>query len=153
MSEKQGSLALLDEPLSQKLLHSPILAHLSYVVADGTPRVMPIWFSWEQGKVIFCSVSAAVKLKSVIDGSRVAVTIDGSDWPYPVLMLRGTVTTTPFPGVVPGYRETAIRYLGEQNGAMFIDGIERTGLGMRRIEVKPDWVGLLDFQTRWPGQT
>ena len=153
MPEKQGSLALLDDPLAQSLLHSPILAHLAYVSTDGTPRVMPIWFAWENGEVVFCSVIVARKLKSIGDGTRVAVTIDGNDWPYPVLMIRGPVSIRQFPGIVPGYRETAVRYIGEQNGAMFIGAIEGTGLPMKRIAVTPDWVGLIDFQTRWPGQT
>jgi len=97
-------------------------------------------------------VEVAIKMKSVVDGAKVAITIDGSTWPYHVVMVRGTVCTSEFPGIVPGYRETAIRYLGEQNGTMFIGAIEGTGLPMKRIAVRPEWVGLLDFQTRWPGQ-
>ena len=153
MPEKQGSIALLNEPLAKDLLRSALLAHLAYVSTDGTPRVMPIWFAWENGQVIFCSVIVARKLKSMTDGSKVAITIDASTWPYPVLMIRGTVSTTEHPGIVPGYRETAIRYIGEENGNMFIGAIEGTGLPMKRIAVTPQWVGLLDFQQRWPGQT
>ena len=152
MPEKQGSLALLNDPTTMELLNSATLAHLAYVASDGTPRVMPIWFAWENGEVVFCSVAVALKLKSVVDGAKVAITIDGSTWPYHVVMVRGTVCTSEFPGIVPGYRETAIRYLGEKNGTMFIGAIEGTGLPMKRIAVRPEWVGLLDFQTRWPGQ-
>ncbi len=153
MPEKQGSLALLDDPESQELLHSPTLAHLAYIATDGAPRVMPIWFAWENHQVIFCSISVAKKLNSIVEGSKVAVTIDGNSWPYHVLMIRGTVSISQFAGIVPGYKETAIRYIGEQNGPMFVGAIEGTGLGMKRIAVTPTWAGLLDFQTRWPGQT
>ncbi len=153
MPEKQGSLALLNEPVAQKLLNSATLAHLAFNWTDGTPRVVPIWFQWTGEEVVFCSVGVAKKLKAIGDGTRVAITIDGSEWPYPVLMLRGTVAISLYPGIVPGYRETAIRYIGEQNGGMFIGAIESTGLPMKRIGVMPDWVGVIDFQTRWPGQT
>ncbi len=153
MAEKQGSIALLNDPKSQEILHAPIMAHLAYVASDGTPRVMPVWFAWEGGAVVICSVVVAMKLKSMTDGSRVAIEIDETRWPYHRLMLRGTVTTTQFPGVVPGYKETAIRYLGEQFGSMFVGQLEKIGIPMTRIAIKPDWVGLYNFESRNPGQS
>jgi hypothetical protein len=56
-----------------------------------------------------------------------------------------------FPGVVPGYRETAVRYLGDQFGNAFLDRFESFGVPMNRIAIKPDWVGLYNFETRHPG--
>jgi hypothetical protein len=44
MQTKQGTLAWLDDPVAQTLLHSTIPARLAYVWPDGTPRVVPIWF-------------------------------------------------------------------------------------------------------------
>ena len=152
MSEKQGSLTLLHDPLSQELLNSPLMAHLAYVASDGTPRIMPIWFAWENGEVIFCSVVVAQKLKSLTDGTKISIDIDRPSWPYPRLLIRGTVSISQFPGVVPGYRETAIRYIGEQYGNMFIGAMESMGMPMTRIAVKPYWVGLYDFESRMPGQ-
>ena len=152
MAEKQGTLAVLDDPLSQELLHSALMAHLAYVAPDGSPRIMPIWFAWENGEVIFCSVAVALKLKSLTDGTKVAVDIDRPSWPYPRLLIRGTVSVTDFPGVVPGYRETAIRYIGEQFGNGFIGAVESMGMPMKRIAVKPYWTGLYDFESRMPGQ-
>ena len=150
MPEKQGSLALLNEPVAQKLLGSPIMAHLAYNWSDGTPRVVPIWFDWTGEEFVFCSVANSFKAKALVDGTRVAITIDGDTFPYESLLVRGAVQTTLFNGVVPGYRETAVRYLGEQGAAMFVGGFEAMGIPMKRIAVKPDWVGLIDFQTRMP---
>jgi len=152
MAEKQGSLALLNDPLSQELLHAPLMAHLAYVVSDGSPRIMPIWFSWEYDEIVFCSVVVALKLKTLTNGTKVAVDIDRPTWPYARLLIRGTVSTTEYAGVVPGYRETAVRYIGEQYGNMFIDAMEGMGMPMMRIAVKPYWVGLYDFENRMPGQ-
>ncbi len=78
------------------------------------------------------------------------MTIDGNTWPYEILLIRGPVKTTLFNGVVPDYPATVERYLGPEGAKMFIGAIEGTGLPMKRIAVKPDWVGLIDFQTRWP---
>ena len=152
MPEKPGSLALLNDPLSQELLNSPLMAHLAYVAPDGSPRIMPIWFSWEYGEIVFCSVIVALKLKSLKDGSKVSVDIDRPAWPYPRLLIRGTVSTTEYAGIVPGYRDTAIRYIGEQYGNMFIGAMEGMHMHMMRIAVKPTWVGLYDFESRMPGQ-
>jgi hypothetical protein len=129
------------------------MVHLAYNASDGTPRVMPVWFAWENGEVIICTIIAAMKLKSLVDGARVALEIDEPNWPYHRLQLRGTVSTSDFPGIVPGYRETAIRYLGEQFGNMFIGQLEGFGIPMKRIAIKPDWVGLYNFETRNPGQS
>ncbi len=70
MPEKQGSLALLDDPVSQKLLHSATLSHLAYNWTDGTPRLVPIWFQWIGLEVVFCSVANSLKLKALTDGAR-----------------------------------------------------------------------------------
>jgi hypothetical protein len=46
MPTKQGSLALLDDPVAQRLLQSTIPARFAYNRRDGTPRVVPIGFHW-----------------------------------------------------------------------------------------------------------
>jgi len=125
-------------------------AHLATCAMER--GVMPVWFAWK-GELIICSIIVAVKLKSLTDGARVAIDIDENTWPYHRLMLRGAVSTRQFPGVVPGYRDTAIRYLGEQFGNMFIDQFESMGMPMTRIAVKPDWAGLYNFESRNSGQS
>ncbi len=86
-----------------------------------------------------------------MDGAKVAINIDDDAWPYPRLMIRGTVAVTDFPGIVPGYRETAERYLGDEQGKLFISSMESMEMAMKRIAVKPAVVGLFDFETRFPG--
>jgi hypothetical protein len=151
MPAKNGTLEVLDEPKSQELLHAPLMAHLAYNATDGTPRVTPVWFAWENDELVICSVVSSAKFKSLNNGSRVAIDINDGNWPYHRLQIRGSVSTTPFPGVVPGYRETAVRYLGAQFGNGFIDRFESFGVPMNRIAIKPDWVGLYNFEDRMPG--
>jgi hypothetical protein len=150
MAASQDTLSVLNDPLAQELLNSTTPAHLAYSWTDGTPRVVPIWFQWTGKELVFCSVVNAAKLKAIVDGSKVAVTIDGNVWPYKVLLIRGTVKTTQFDGVVPDYRKTAERYLGPEGAKGFIGAIEGTGLPMKRIGVTPTWVKIIDFVTRWP---
>jgi hypothetical protein len=153
MPEKNGSVSVLDEPKSQELLHSTNMVHLAYNGPDGTPRVMPVWFAWENDEVVICSIIAAKKIKSLTNGTRVALEIDEPGWPYHRLQIRGEISTSTFPSIVPGYKDTAIRYLGDQFGSMFIGQLESFGIPMVRIAIKPDWVGLYNFETRNPGQS
>lgn len=53
-------------------------------------------------------------------------------------------------GAVDEYADAALRYMGPSNGAQFRDHAKATMSGMARIVIKPDWVGLIDFQTRYP---
>ena len=48
MPTKQGDLKLLSSPVAQELLQSTIPARLGYIARDGTPRVVPIWFHWNE---------------------------------------------------------------------------------------------------------
>lgn len=51
-------------------------------------------------------------------------------------------------GVDPDYARAARRYLGESQAGPYLADIEQPGTRMARISVRPDWVGVLDFQNR-----
>jgi hypothetical protein len=146
---RQGDPALLDDPVAQDLLHSRYPAHLAYAWTDGTPRVVPIWFHWNGEAVVMVTPVAAPKLKALTDGATVAVTIDSYDAPHKVLSLRGRIAVEEVDGVAPEYRAAAARYLGEARGEAWIRQLP-PGLAMRRISMRPEWVGVLDFRTRFP---
>jgi len=52
MPVKQGSIDLLQYPASKELLQSTIPARLASVGTDGTPRVVPIWFHWNEREFV-----------------------------------------------------------------------------------------------------
>ena len=150
MSTKQGDLSLLNEPVAQELLHSTHAARLAYVWPDGTPRIVPIWFHWNGEHIILGSPLAAPKLKALTQNSKVALTIDNDTWPYKVLQIRGSITMETVEGLVSEYMASAKRYLGEEGGQGFIEQARGMFPQMARLTLKPEWVGLLDFQQRWP---
>jgi hypothetical protein len=43
------------------------------------------------------------------------------------------------------------RYLGEEQAAANLAALDRPETRMARIAIRPAWVGVLDFQTRFPG--
>ena len=51
-----------------------------------------------------CSPSNAPKVKALASGAPAAVTIHGAEWPFAVLLLRGTVDVDQVDGIAPEYR-------------------------------------------------
>jgi PPOX class probable F420-dependent enzyme len=150
MPVKQGDLALLQHPTSRELLQSKIPARLAYVWTDGTPRVVPIWFHWNGTEFVMGTPSKAPKLKALARNPRVALTIDDNTFPHKVLLVRGTARLEPVNGVVPEYAIAAERYFGPEQGRAWIEQLGKMVPTMVRVTLTPDWVGLLDFQTRFP---
>ena len=148
MTTRQGDLALLDDPIAQSLLQAPIPARLAYTWLDGTPRVVPIWFHWDGTVFTMDSPRRAPKLRALAARPHVALTIDGITWPYKALLVRGTATVTLLERASPQYAAAARRYFGEERGRAWV---ARVGdLPAAQITIRPAWVGLLDFETRFP---
>ena len=150
MPVKQGSLELLQHPASQQLLQSTIPARLAYIWTDGTPRVIPIWFHWNGRELVLGTPSKAPKLKALARNPKVALTIDDNSFPHKVLLVRGDAQLQPVNGVVPEYALAAERYFGSEQGKQWVTQLASMVQGMVRITITPEWVGLLDFQTRFP---
>lgn len=150
MSTKQGDPSLVEDPVAQELLHSRIPARLAYSWHDGSPRVIPIWFHWSGTEIVFGTPTTAPKTGSLKDGSPVAVTIDSESWPHKVFLMRGKARVSVVEGVVPEYALSAARYLGDQQGNAWVVQAGKLFPKMVRIAVKPEWVGILDFEKRFP---
>jgi hypothetical protein len=144
------SLALLKEPVAQALLQSSIPARLAYLWTDGTPRVVPIWFHWTGEAFVLTTLPLAPKLNALVQHPQVALTIDSNTWPYQALNVRGSVTVERLDTIVPEFVATARRYLGAAQSEAFVEHARKAEQGLGRITLVPSWVGLLDFQTRWP---
>jgi hypothetical protein len=151
MPAKQGSLELLQHPVSKELLKSTIPARLAYVWTDCTPRVVPIWFHWDGREFVLGSPSKAPKLKALSRNPKVALTIDDNSFPHKVLLVRGIARLQSMKGIVPEYALAAERYFGAEGGKAWVAQLTSMIQGMVRIAITPEWVGLLDFQTRFPG--
>jgi hypothetical protein len=150
MPTKQGDLALLQDPIAQRLLRSTIPARFAYTWTDGTPRVVPIWFHWNGKELVLGSPPRAPKLKALPKNPKVALTIDDNTWPHKVLMIRGTARVEMIQGISPEYVESARRYFGEEQGPAWVQRLRGMISQMGRITVRPEWVGIIDFETRFP---
>lgn len=150
MALKQGDLALLEHPVAKELLASKIPARVAYVAPNGTPRVLPIWFHWDGRELVLGTAPHATKAKELAQNPKVALTIDTNDFPHKVLLIRGTARVETVDGVSPEYAQAAERYLGRDQGRAWVEQMRGRSPQMARIAVTPEWVGVLDFETRLP---
>ena len=150
MATQQGSLALLDDPVAQKLLQSTLPARLAYNWSDGTPRLIPIGFHWNGKEIVLGGPPDAPKMKVLHDGDKVALTIDSDSMPYKVLMIRGSIHMDAVDGIAPEYAAMSRRVMGEEQGEIWLNQVGAMITRMSRIFITPEWVGVLDFETRFP---
>ena len=147
---QQGDLSLLQNPAAQALLQSKIPARLAYVWTDGTPRVVPIWFHWNGQNIVMASPPKAPKLKALAKNPKVSLTIDDNTFPHNVLLIRGSARLQPVQGIVPEYEAAAARYFDAATANAWLTQLRSLISSMVRITITPEWVGVLDFQTRFP---
>jgi hypothetical protein len=149
----QGDIGLLDHEITQRLLVSKEIARVSYVALDGKPRVVPMMFHWsaEQRELILFAFTTTFKIAALRKRPEVALTIDTSGVRPEILSIRGDTTVADQEGIPPEYAAMNNRYLGEQWAQVRLDEVRDLGLELVRIAVRPTWVGVIDFKTRFPG--
>jgi pyridoxamine 5'-phosphate oxidase-like protein len=154
MPSKQGDLGLLNDRLAQQLLQSTAPARLAYTWVDGTPRVLPIGFHWDGRQLILGTPAHAPKLKALSHNPKVALTMDTNEFPYKVLLVRGTAVVDVTQGIVPEYELMVRRTLGGGADAWLeqVEALIPAMGGMARIAITPEWVGFLDFEHRLPSE-
>jgi len=150
MTTKQGDISLLNDPVAQQLLQSTFPARFAYNWTDGTPRVVPIGFHWNGKELVFGTPPDAPKTKALKDGDHVAVTIDSDRMPHKVLLIRGIVHMDTVEGVAPEYAAMCRRTMGEEQGNAWVAQAGALVPQMTRIFVHPEWVGVQDFEMRFP---
>ncbi|MBB1152419.1 MULTISPECIES: pyridoxamine 5'-phosphate oxidase family protein [Amycolatopsis] len=149
--EPQEVAEVLNRPYSRELLARDI-ARLAYVAKDGTPRSVPIAFSWNGAEIVLCTTKNAPKLPSLRANPMVALTIDTESHPPKILLVRGRVELDYVDGIPDEYLEMNGSYemTAEQRveweaeiRSLYVDG-------MVRVVVTPTWAKLIDFETTLP---
>jgi hypothetical protein len=142
---------ILDRPISRELLARD-LTRLAYVAQDGTPRCIPIGFSWNGSTIVMCSPPGAPKIAALRARPAVALTIDTEVHPPKILLIRGQAELDAVDGIPDEFVEanTTYQMTAEQRvtweaevRSLYVDG-------MVRIVVTPTWAKLIDFETTLP---
>jgi Pyridoxamine 5'-phosphate oxidase len=150
MSTAQGDLALLSDPIAEQLLASQTIMRLSYCWFDGTPRVVPHWFHWNGREIVLASQADAPKVRPLQRTPAVALTIDTIEFPPKVLMVRGIAQVEIVDTVPSEFAESSRRYFGPEQGDAWVKQVGELPSNWARISITPNWVGILDYETRLP---
>src|SRR5262249_55246233 len=125
---------------------------LAYVAKDGTPRNVPMGFSWNGSTLVMCTPPNSPKLPPLRENPAVALTIDTEVHPPLILLLRGTVELDPVAGIPDEFVEANTPYemTPEQRVEWEREVRSLYTEGMVRIVVTPTWAKLIDFEHTLP---
>ena len=141
---------ILTKPISRQMLDRD-LARLAYVAKDGTPRVVPIGFSWNGTEVVMCTSTNAPKLASLRRNPAVALTIDTEVHPPTILLLRGVAVLDEVDGIPDEYLQMNGTYeMTPEQRAEWENEVRSLYDSMVRIVVTPTWAKLIDFDETLP---
>ena len=141
---------VLNRPLSQEMLARG-LTRLAYVATDGTPRCIPIAFTWNGAEIVMCTAENAPKLPALRGNPAVSLTIDTEAHPPTILLIRGRAKLDVVDGIPDEYLQANGSYqMTPEQRVEWEAGVRSLYDGMVRIVVTPTWAKLIDFETTLP---
>jgi hypothetical protein len=141
---------VLNRPLSRELLARG-MTRLAYVATDGTPRAIPIAFTWNGSEIVMCTAKNAPKLPALRGNPAVALTIDTEVHPPQILLIRGRAELDVVEGIPAEYLQASGSYqMTPEQRVEWEAGVRSLYDGMVRIVVTPTWAKLIDFETTLP---
>ena len=148
---RDAILDLMNDPVAQELVKAPIHARLAYCARDGSPRVIPIGYTWDGEVFVMGSPVNAPKVEALAANPKVALTVDTDNFPPHVLLVRGEAAVAVVAGVPDEFVEASRRFVGEAGMPEWEAGVRALYKQMAIIRVTPTWAKVLDFETRLPG--
>ncbi len=142
--------AILNLPISQELLARDLL-RMAYVAKDGTPRNVPIAFTWNGSEIVVCTPKNAPKLLSLRRNPEVALTVDTEVHPPKILLIRGRAELDVVDGIPQEYLQMNGTYkMTAEQRVEWEAQVRSLDDGMVRIVISPTWAKLIDFETTLP---
>jgi Pyridoxamine 5'-phosphate oxidase len=141
---------VLNRPISKELLARD-LTRLAYVAKDGTPRTIPIGFTWNGSEIVMCTPTNAPKLSALRHNPTVALTMDTEVHPPKILLIRGQAELDVVEGIPDEHLEANSTYeMTPEQRVEWEAEVRSLYDGMVRIVVTPTWAKLIDFETTLP---
>lgn len=141
---------VLNRPISQELLDRDI-TRLAYTARDGSPRVVPIAFTWNGAEIVMCTTKNAAKRSALRHNPAVALTIDTEVHPPKILLIRGRAEVDTVEGIPDEYLQMNGTYtMTAEQRVEWEAEVRSLYDGMVRIVVTPTWAKLIDFETTLP---
>lgn len=106
----------LDEKI-ERFLRDPLFGKLGTVGRDGSPHVTPIWYMYEDGRLIINTTTERVKFKNVRRDDRVCLLVDNG---YSYVAIFGRARIAKERDSMKDIETLAIRYHGEEKGRKMV---------------------------------
>ena len=109
---------------------------LATVREDGHPHVAPIWFVWNDGKIIFGTMDNSIKAKNIRRNPQVSICVDDESPPYAFVIIQGTAKFSDNQKDLLKWNTIlGGRYMGEKLAEVY--GKRNTVEGSMLVEVTP----------------
>lgn len=140
------------DPVAQDLLQARIPMRLAYVAKDGSARAIPISYLWDGAAFVISSPPKWPKVHAFRANPHVAFTVDTTDFPPKIMLVRGEVTDMELrQGVPDEYVAASRRIVGEDKMEAWERGVRADIHEMMVIRITPTWVKVIDFERTFPG--
>jgi uncharacterized protein len=134
-------MAAFSETQREEFLAGKHVAVLSVAATDGRPPAgVPIWYSYTPGGNILVNTGLKSRKTKLIElAGVVSLVVQREDPPYQYVVVEGTVVDTTTPAPLDVREDIAIRYLGEEGGRAFVQGMaDQPGI---LFTIRPDrWI-------------
>ncbi len=129
----------------ERFLEAKHVAVLSVAATDGRPPTsVPIWYDYTPGGDIRISTGAGSRKAKLIErAGAVTVVVQREEPPYQYVAVEGTVVDTTEPAPLEVREQIAIRYLGEEGGRAFVEGMKEQSSVL--FTIRPDRWLTADF--------
>ena len=125
----------------QDFLAGKHIAVLSVAPTDGRPPAsVPIWYDYSPGGDILINTGAkSRKARLIQQAGAVTLVVQREEPPYQYVIVEGTVVDVTKPTPLDVRTTIAIRYLGEEGGRAFVQGMGEIASVL--FTVRPDrWI-------------
>jgi len=109
---------------------------LATVREDGRLHVAPIWFVWNEGKIIFGTGDSSIKAQNIRHNPQVSISVDEESPPYAFVIIQGTAKFSDNKKDILKWNTIlGGRYMGEKLAAVY--GKRNSVEGSLLVEVTP----------------
>ena len=134
------------EPQVRALLSRPNFAHVSTVMADGSPNNSPVWIDVQGDRILISSEEGSLKVRNLRRDPRLAISVVDFHDPYEELQIRGRVVEIRDDSKLEFLNRISHKYIGKNYP-------DRALAGVIVLVIEPDKVryAKLPFEHTPPG--
>ena len=129
-------MARLNQEEIDSYLSEPHVALLTSVRANGRPHVAPVWFAWQEGRVLVMTGASSVKARNLRGNPSVTLSVASDSRPYQYVSLEGDANLSQ-DNMEELVHRICIKYDGPEQGAVYArELLEHGNMVVIDVEVK-----------------